>query len=399
MLRLWNFIKGSVTILVSGYYVERFINVCIHRRILLWNIQRNPDNSIEMNINIKGFKMLQEIAEKTSCNFKVIKKNGLRFILGKYRKRKAFALGFAIFIAVFAILNSFIWSIDIYGVKNSDKQELIDTLFCSGITLGKIKYNIDAENAADMLITKVKGLAWVSIVIKGTRVRVEIAEATPKPKVFSSDACNIVAKRDGIIKSIYARSGQEMVKEGDTVVKGQVLISGDLAFEDSQSEKTLVYARGTVKARTWHEKNVEVISKIVTKQRSGIFKDNMRLVLFSKELKILNREIDFKDYDRIELNKRLKISKNIVFPFGINIERYYENISTKTNIPESQAKKLAMEQACKEIVAEISPDSIIISKDIKFIKKNNDILYANVIIECVEEIGKEMPIVITEEKK
>ena len=40
-LKVWlNYIIGYVNIKVESYFLERFINICISKKIFLWNIKR-----------------------------------------------------------------------------------------------------------------------------------------------------------------------------------------------------------------------------------------------------------------------------------------------------------------------------------------------------------------------
>ena len=61
------FIFGYVNISVEGYYIERFINICISKNILLWNMKREKSTYLNSNIGIKEFKKIKEIAKKTKC--------------------------------------------------------------------------------------------------------------------------------------------------------------------------------------------------------------------------------------------------------------------------------------------------------------------------------------------
>lgn len=47
----------------------------------------------------------------------------------------------------------------------------------------------------------------------------------------------MVAVRDGVILEVGAKAGKEMVKEGDAVLKGEVLISGLVTYEDGTGEE------------------------------------------------------------------------------------------------------------------------------------------------------------------
>lgn len=58
---------GYVTIDIEGYFMERFINLCNSQKIFLWNLQRTNSTSMKVNMNIRDFKKIKEIAKKTKC--------------------------------------------------------------------------------------------------------------------------------------------------------------------------------------------------------------------------------------------------------------------------------------------------------------------------------------------
>ena len=64
LLRL---IFGYVRIEIEGYYIERFINICQNKKILIWNLKRQKVVKLFLNIGIKDFKKLKNIARKTNC--------------------------------------------------------------------------------------------------------------------------------------------------------------------------------------------------------------------------------------------------------------------------------------------------------------------------------------------
>ena len=63
LLRL---ILGYVIVEVEGYYIERFINICQNKKILIWNIKREKGVKLFFNIGIKDFRKLKQIARKTN---------------------------------------------------------------------------------------------------------------------------------------------------------------------------------------------------------------------------------------------------------------------------------------------------------------------------------------------
>ena len=78
-----NNIMGYVNIKVESYFIERFINICISKKIFLWNIKRKKSTILYANISIKDYKRLKEIVRKTKSKVKIENKKGLPFIIHK----------------------------------------------------------------------------------------------------------------------------------------------------------------------------------------------------------------------------------------------------------------------------------------------------------------------------
>ena len=76
-------ILGYVRIQVEGYYAERFINICTNRKLLIWNLKRKNVVELCLNIGIKDFKKLSDIARRTNCKVRIINKKGIPFLLYK----------------------------------------------------------------------------------------------------------------------------------------------------------------------------------------------------------------------------------------------------------------------------------------------------------------------------
>ena len=89
---IFSYIIGYLRISVEGYYTERFINICTNKKLLIWNLKRDKNVKLYLNIGIKDFKQLSDVARKTKCKIKIKKKSGLPFVLNRYKKRKIFGL-------------------------------------------------------------------------------------------------------------------------------------------------------------------------------------------------------------------------------------------------------------------------------------------------------------------
>jgi len=388
LLRLWNYIRGYVIILVEGYFLEKFINICAHRQIYLWDIRRQKSGVMALKVSIKGFKMIRPVARKAGCRVRIARKRGLPFVFNKYRRRKTFVIGAVFFILIFYVMTSFIWAIEITGNKNLETEYLAEKLASMGIRPGALKFNINTEKIVNDMMLDIEELSWISVTVKGTKVKVQLVEKTKPPELVHKDEpCNIVALKDGVVKSIIVKDGQEMVKVGDTVTKGQVLISGEVKIKNEENRTRLVHAIGSVKARTWYEEKCPVVTKVTEKVRTGREKNNYSLVIFAKRINLFHGEVGFENYDKIEIKRRLAIGDDLVLPFEYIIDKYYENNLVDKEIDIEEAKKTAADNAYKRALEEIPEDAEKVKTYLNFAEERDGQLVAKVTVECIEEIG------------
>ena len=190
---LLNFILGYVSISVEGFFIERFINTCISKRILLWNMRREKSSLLYSNISIKDFRKIKDIAKKSNCKIKIKDKKGLPFIFRKYRKRKIFMFFIVPIILLIMISSNFVWNVEINGLESINSQELIEALSQEGLEIGKYKNKIDKNKVINNIRLKRNDISWISIDLKGTNAIVSVVEAKEKPSIVKEDEyCNIV---------------------------------------------------------------------------------------------------------------------------------------------------------------------------------------------------------------
>lgn len=214
------YLLGYATISVEGYFIERFINICISKNILLWNMKRKKSSFLFTNIAIKDFKKIRQIAKTTKCHVKIEKKKGLPFLLHRYKKRKIFiGLLIAITLIIFGLSN-FVWNIEIIGENNISKEELLNELNQYGLKTGILKTKVNTKEIINNIRLNRDDIAWVGMKIKGTNIIVEVVEADKKPDIVNeNEYCNIISDKEGVITKINVQNGTALIKVGDIVTK------------------------------------------------------------------------------------------------------------------------------------------------------------------------------------
>lgn len=87
-IRILNYIKGYLIITINGVFAERFINICVHRNILIWDVSRK-NGGFMAKMATKDFYKVRDIARITNSKVRIKRRQGLPFLLIRYQKQVA----------------------------------------------------------------------------------------------------------------------------------------------------------------------------------------------------------------------------------------------------------------------------------------------------------------------
>lgn len=391
--RLIQYVSGYVDVVIEGYYIERFINICNTKQILLWNLKRKNSITLYASISIKDFKSLRSICKKTKCKLKIQNKKGIPFTLRKYKKRKIFLGLLFLIVIIVIILSNFIWNIDVEGNINIPREELLALAEENGLSVGKIKGGIDTKEVINKIRLERDDVAWVGIDIIGTNAVIKVVEADAKPDIINEEEyCNIVADKDAMITKVIARNGTPVVEEGSVVKKGDILIAGWM--EGKYTGRQYVHSQGEIEAKVWYTATEKIELKETKKIETGNEENKYSVKINNFQINLPKSIPNFEKYDTIEASKKLKLFSNFYLPFELITYTYKEYKEENVIHSIEEAKQIGVERAEEKLINEIK-DKEILDKQIK-VKTESEYLLVEVTFEVKEKIGIEEKIVFEE---
>lgn len=393
LVYLWNYIRGYVIITVTGRNIERFINICSRRNILLWEIIRINQDSAQMKASIRGFKHMRPAARKSRCKVRISKRCGLPFKFSRFRRRKGFKLGVIIFSVLILLSMSIIWDIEITGSDPELNSKIMTVLHENSIGRGSLKMNIDAKKIASEISLGVDEIAWVGVEVKGVKLYITFKDRVSTPTVIDSDQLyNIVANRDGLITRLEVYAGNALVKEGDTVKKGQVLVSGTMQSQNPDNGTREVHALGKIIARTWYQCSLPVSSVYTQRFKTGNTHKVSYLRFLDCKIKLPSNPLTFSLYDTEVEDKIITGPFGIKLPIGLTVEISSEIMEKQVDLTDEEAVDVAVEMAREDLRKIIPRESTIIDEVVKEIEGENGTIYVQVVIECEEDLAKLEPV-------
>lgn len=218
---------------MTGEFPERFFNLCAAAGLEIWDVVFR-DGQYRFCMGIRDVMSCRPYLRKAKVRLVIVKKAGLPFFLHKNRKRKLWAAGFLAFFTFLYVLSFFVWDIGYQGNVKYTDNELTHYLDSLGIRCGVLKNTVSCEELEEALRGEFNGITWVSARLSGTRLYIQVKEndVPLELPVRDDSPCDLAADADGIITSIIVRSGVPLVKPGDAVSKGQLLVSGRIPIID-----------------------------------------------------------------------------------------------------------------------------------------------------------------------
>lgn len=389
---VWSFIIGYVNIQIEGFYIERFINMCKAKSILLWGMDRKKSSILNANIAIKDFKRIKQIARKTKCKIKLQQKKGLPFIFQKYKKRKIFVILLALVFINIIASSQFVWNIEIKGLNTISKEEIMSELNEDGLKIGTYKNNMDIKKIINKIRLNRDDIAWLGIDVKGTNAIVEIVEADKKPEIIdATEYCNIVTEKSGIITKINVQNGTALVKPGDIVKPGDVLVEGKI--QGKYTDAMYVHSVADIEAKIWYSKKVKAnyIQEVETPTGKEETKYQIKFNNFVINLyKTLSK---FENYDTINEYKRVSLFSDFYLPIELVKITNKEKEKYKKTYGKDELQNKTIQEVEEEIKKDIPKETNIVNRYVN-VKEQEGYLDIEVVYEVLENIGTKEKLVI-----
>ena len=397
MLHWVQYIRGYVTIKVWGYSTERLLNLCGNHNILVWDIVNHGEYDT-MNISVRGFFALKPLLKKTGTRAAVLGKYGLPFFMSKMQKRKVFVAGLLCCLLFWMLTARYIWNIEIEGNYVLTDDVLLDYLEENKIHVSMKKNELQIEELEKALREKYDVITWTSVQLKGTTLLISIKE-NEMPVYEQNDqtdtekGTDLIAARSGTVSYIITRSGVPQVALGDTVEKGDVLVSGAVpVYNEDTTVRKYQFTESDADILLRYTESVSVKRDILYEEKkySGRQKKMVMFGINDKEWNIRLGKIPYDEYDISGEKKQVRLLDRLYLPlfYGTKTIQEYEMVRQKYTEEEMNA---AMQEEWNKIILTLEEKGVQITEKNVTIKKNDDNWVLNAHMQLEEAAVQSVP--------
>lgn len=244
------YFRGTARYLIEGADPTLCLNRCNKEGIKIWDIEKRDDFSYLFTASIQHRKSILSAAKGSYCEGSCLQTYGITADLKRCLRRPCLLISLILAIALSFYMKNLVWNIYIPDTEPALQGKIRHVLQEEGISIWSRTANLDPRQIKYTLLNRIPELSWVSVNPNGGKITVLSLQRSQDPQEEPSTPCHLVSLRDGIVTESTILEGMPLVKIGDSVRHGQILVSG---VEDYGLYMKTVPAQGEIYGQTWYE--------------------------------------------------------------------------------------------------------------------------------------------------
>ena len=285
---------------------------------------RTDENATTVRVGRAAGKWILKALSENGINVRVGEIRGLPGLFRATMKRPGAVCGVVLAVLLFAFARTRLWDVRIEGDGSVDEDAIREIVYAAGLRPGMKLREISPESVSSACLLR---------------------EASP-----SSDGVNVVASCDGVIVSVEPTSGTAVVVPGQTVHKGDLLISG-------VTGGGAVRASGKVTATVTREFTATVPKAVTTNRIEKKNAVSLSFRMFGEELFSIGAGGDSAS------EKEWTLPGGIVLPFSFRVGYLHKTVLENVELTEAEAAQNALRRL-RWIVREALAEGELIREEI-----------------------------------
>lgn len=366
----------------EGLSLEKLLRMAGEKQIALHALKREGAKKVVGRVAESDYPRLLELADARGWALTKGRTLGLAALRDKVKRHWGLAAGFFALLIVMIVALQFIWAVDILdaGAYEGDVRAFLEQM---EIRPGILKSKVDLRALESLFEWRYPDTAWIKTRFSGANLVIRVIQGVPVPNVAPYGSPNdVTAKCDGIITSIEPYAGTPLVKLGQLVKKGQVLIKGEERL-GAMGDPQAVKARGRVMARVWLGARVSVSAISTLSTPTGQVEEAQWIQTPYITL--------FKDqenpFEHADTHMEIYPLVGAFFPVSLVRAAYIEVALEHAPRDEAQVKNEAGQAAMRRLIEKLADDDELVDKWVDYCMIEGKDMEATAFAEVIRDIA------------
>lgn len=380
-MNLWRSLDGVVDVELTAAEPENALTEITRSGIEIRGVCHDKDLVCAFSVRRRDDRKLAALCQKQGWSHKVIRQCGIYYDLTRLIHRKMLLFGLVILIFTALFLPTRVLFVRVEGNDRIPTNKIISAAEESGIRFGTSRRYVRSEKVKNTLLDKIPQLQWAGVNTNGCTAVISVRERSDTAvSQGKGTVSSIIADRDGYILSCVVTQGAAKIQPGQSVLKGQILISG---YTECGICIQATQACGEVIAQTSRELTVAAPSKC--EKRVVIAKKHQRIsLLFGKKRIFFWKGSGISDAGCGRMYKQydLTLPGGFRLPIALCVDTYQSY-----HLTEGESKVSSLEAFARNYLKSKMVSGQILSCQ-EITQRSGDILLYKGRYVCTESIGK-----------
>ena len=383
---LFRSLSGMLTVEFTSAEPEKTLEQIVLDRIPLSHVVQKKELTYEIQIQRKDYRRLTELLLRLGNSWIIVRKQGLYWPLKAFARRPVLMS-----LLVFLLLSSFYLPSRIFFLSVEGNQDIPERLILSaaedcGIRFAASRKHVRSEKVKNALLSAVPQLQWAGINTYGCRAVISVRERREEePLTHQNQVSSLIADRDGFILSATVTAGTPHCAPGDTVTRGQVLVSG---YTDCGICIRASRAEGEILAQTSRKLTAVTPAYYAATAMTSEPKYKISLVVGKKRINLWkDSRISDTTCDRMYEEYYVSLPGRFQLPVAICVDQYFDYDLQDAAASEAIAQRKLQEFSEDYLMQQMISGQVIQKQHHLMHSKTLYILESSYV--CTEMIGKE----------
>ena len=292
---------------------------------------RTDENATTVRVGRAAGKWILKALSENGINVRVGEIRGLPGLFRATMNRPGAVCGVVLAVLLFVFARTRLWDVRIEGDGSVDEDAIREIVYAAGLRPGMKLREISPESVSSACLLHEDVFSGINVTLSGVVAKVEWLGREQGDPIASpsSDGVNVVASCDGVIVSVEPTSGTAVVVPGQTVHKGDLLISG-------VTGGGAVRASGKVTATVTREFTATVPKAVTTNRIEKKNAVSLSFRMFGEELFSIGAGGDSVS------EKEWTLPGGIVLPFSFRVGYLHKTVLENVELTEAEAAQNAL---------------------------------------------------------
>ncbi|MBQ3548591.1 MAG: sporulation protein YqfD [Oscillospiraceae bacterium] len=386
-----NYLRGEVTARCRSAAPERVLNLCSAHEVPFWGLSWEDAYTFCFHTTADGLRTLRAVTEEGAVEWEELEHRGAPVMLRRVRRRYVLLTAVVLALLWLWVGSSVILFFSVSGNETVSDQEILRALERHGVAFGTRALSVDQEALRNRVLLELHDLSWLTVNVRGCTAHVQVVERQRPPRRYDPYvAANVVAEKSGLITEVRALNGKSCVAVGDTVTRGQLLLSG--VSDGRFGGVRFLHATGEIWGRTWYTFTARVPLTVQVQGEIQRERTRYSLLVGNKRINFFPRgSILGAGCDKITVTYPVKLPFGGELPLSLcreqTVQHEWQQICRSEEAALSEGKLWLLQQ----LTAQLGEGGTV--TDTRFTHRlEGELLLVTLVAECREQLGMEVPV-------